>query len=103
YDHDLGRIWNLHAFHRSSGRLNRWLNESAAAILHRDPGHGILLGVRQLDVPDSAWKLPDLPGDASVALASDACRPVDGVARTNLVPPRGTHGGQIAREDIRRT
>ena len=57
--------------------VDRGAHELAGRVLHRAVGDLVLQRVDQLDVADRARRLADQTGDALVALAADADRPVD--------------------------
>ena len=62
---------------RFRDRVDRGLDEFARGVLHRAEVDLVLQRVNQLDVADRSRRLRDQAGDAFVALAANADRPVD--------------------------
>src|SRR5689334_6155114 len=61
----------------SSHGISACSDELAAGILHSAKRDLVLQRVDELDIADRVWRLLDQTGDAFVALAADADRPVD--------------------------
>ncbi len=74
----------------------------AVLVDHLHRRHLVLQGVGVLDVPDGAFRLDHVVGDALVALRADACRPFDARVGADIVAPIGADLGQIVGEDERR-
>src|SRR5258708_16026964 len=78
-------------------------NEITGFVLNFGIGHGILDGISQLDVPDSARSLFDQAGNTFVPFSTQAYAPVDGRTFPYFGAPFFAYFGKISREDIRGT
>ena len=84
---------------RGGDRLQRRLDPGAVVILQLGRRQLVLIRVRQLDVADASVGLLDGSGDAFVALAAEAGRPVHALALTGTGLPLRRNLGEIIGED----
>src|SRR3954462_4324691 len=101
-DRDAVIVRDLRLRGRGRNRFQARLHPRSVVVLHLRDRQLVLIRVRQFDVSNAAFVLLDEAGDALVALAAEASRPVDALAGSRTALPLRRDLAQVIGERVRR-